>query len=445
MSHPPPTRQIGWFTAACVLVSNIIGGGIFTTTGFLARDLGDPGLILALWLVGALIALAGAMAYAELGAALPHAGGDYVYLREAYGPLMSFLSGWISFTIGFGATIAASASSFASYVLRVAPIAEEGSRAATALALLLLWCLTAVHAAGVGAGGWLQRLLTTTKVLAIGAVILGGFLFGSGSWTNLSVHAPSVEPTLGSTAVALIFVTYCYLGWNVAGYIAGEIANPARTLPGIMIGGTVCVALVYLLLNLVYLYALPVTALAEPPVLPVAEKAAAALWGPTVARWLAAVLAVSIAGAVSAMVWAGPRVTWAMARDGVLAPWLGTLHPRTGVPVRAIVLQSVWASLLILTGTFEQLVVYSGVVLAAFTALTVGTIFLLRHKAPDLARPYRVPLYPWLPGLLIGAAIALVLYSTHQRPMESVLGFATVLAGLPLYWWRKLPRGVAAT
>ncbi len=387
MSHASSTRQIGWFTAACVLVSNIIGGGVFTTTGFLARDLGDPGLILALWLVGALIALAGAMAYAELGAALPHAGGDYVYLREAYGPLVSFLSGWISFTIGFGATIAASASSFASYVLRVAPIAGEGSRVATGLALLLLWCLTAVHTAGVGAGGWLQRLLTTTKVVAIGAVILGGFLFGTGNWTNLSVHAPSVEPTLGSTAVALIFITYCYLGWNVAGYIAGEIANPARTLPSIMIGGTACVALVYLLLNLVYLYALPVTALAEPPILPVAEKAAAALWGPTVARWLAALLAVSIAGAVSAMVWAGPRVTWAMARDGVLAPWLGALNARTGVPVRAIVLQSAWASLLILTGTFEQLVVYSGVVLAAFTALTVGTIFLLRHKAPDLSRP----------------------------------------------------------
>jgi APA family basic amino acid/polyamine antiporter len=238
---------------------------------------------------------------------------------------------------------------------------------------------------------------------------------------------------------------YCYLGWNVAGYIASEIADPVRTLPRIMIGGTACVALVYLLLNLVYLYALPVTTLAEPPVLPVAEKAAAALWGPTVARWLAALLAVSIAGAVSAMVWAGPRVTWAMARDGVLTPWLARLHPRTHVPVRAIVLQSGWASLLILTGTFEQLVVYSGVVLAAFTALTVGTIFRLRHKAPHLIRPYRVPFYPWLPGLLIGGALGLVLYSVHQRPTESALGLATVLAGLPLYWWRKSQRQAAVT
>ncbi|MGQ0811577.1 MAG: APC family permease [Nitrospiraceae bacterium] len=440
MSHPQTPRQIGWFTAVCVLVSNIIGGGIFTTTGFLARDLGDPLIIMLLWLIGALVALAGAMAYAELGAALPQAGGDYVYLREAYGPVMSFLSGWTSFTIGFGAAIAASATSFAFYALRVLPLAEEGNVVAKALALLLLWSLTAVHATGVGAGSRLQRLLTTTKVLAIAGLILGGLIVGNGSWANLSARAASVQPSAGSTAVSFIFVMYCYLGWNVAGYIAGEIADPAKTLPRIMIGGTAFVAAVYLLLNLVYLYALPVTILGEPPQLPVAEKVAAALWGPTAARWLAGLLAVSIAGAVSAMVWAGPRVYWAMARDGVFASWVAPLHPRTHVPVRAILLQSAWASLLILTGTFEQLVVYTGVVLAIFTALTIGALFRLRRHAPHLTRPYLVPLYPWLPGLLIAGALGLALYSIIQRPVESSLGLATVLAGLlPYWWWKKHP------
>ncbi len=438
--EPSSRRRVGWFTAACVLVSNIIGGGIFTTTGFMARDLGDPVLILALWVVGAGFALAGAMSYGELGAALPQAGGDYVYLRRAYGPLAGFLSGWTSLTIGFGAAIAASAVSFASYFLRVAPLADDNGWAAKGLALLLLWSLTAVHAAGVGAGGRLQRVLTTTKVLAILALALGGLTLGSGSWGNFAVRAPDADPGIGTLMVALIFVVHSYLGWNVAGYIAGEIAEPGRTLPKIMIGATAFVGAIYVLLNLVYLYALPVTSLAQPPVLPVAEKAAAALWGPASGRFIAALLCLSIAGAVSAMVWAGPRVYWAMAQDGVFASWFAALDGTTGAPVRAILLQSGWASLLILTGTFEQLVVYSGPVLAVFTAFTAGALIVLRRRQPDLPRPYRVPLYPALPGLLVVFSLLIVGYSLIQRPIESALGLATVLAGIPFYFvWRPSP------
>lgn len=440
-NEPAGRRQVGWFTATCVLVSNIIGGGIFTTTGFMARDLGDPVLILALWVVGAGFALAGAMSYGELGAALPQAGGDYVYLRRAYGSLAGFLSGWTSFTIGFGAAIAASAVSFASYFLRVAPIADDNGWAAKGLALLLLWSLTAVHVAGVEAGGRLQRVLTTTKVIAILGLVLGGVSLGSGSWKHFTVRAPDADPGIGALMVALIFVMYSYLGWNVAGYIAGEIAEPGRTLPRIMIGGTAFVGAMYLLLNLVYLYALPVTSLAQPPVLPVAEKAAAALWGPISGRIVAALLCLSIAGAVSAMVWAGPRVYWAMARDGVFASWFAVLDGTTGVPVRAILLQSGWASLLILTSTFEQLVIYGGLVLAVFTAFTVGALIVLRRRQPDLPRPYRVPLYPALPGLLVVLSLIIVGYSLIQRPIESALGLATVLAGIPLYFvWRTSPK-----
>ncbi len=440
-NEPAGRRQVGWFTATCVLVSNIIGGGIFTTTGFMARDLGDPVLILALWVVGAGFALAGAMSYGELGAALPQAGGDYVYLRRAYGSLAGFLSGWTSFTIGFGAAIAASAVSFASYFLRVAPIADDNGWAAKGLALLLLWSLTAVHVAGVEAGGRLQRVLTTTKVIAILGLVLGGVSLGSGSWKHFTVRAPDADPGIGALMVALIFVMYSYLGWNVAGYIAGEIAEPGRTLPRIMIGGTAFVGAMYLLLNLVYLYALPVTSLAQPPVLPVAEKAAAALWGPVSGRIVAALLCLSLAGAVSAMVWAGPRVYWAMARDGVFASWFAVLDGTTGVPVRAILLQSGWASLLILTSTFEQLVIYGGLVLAVFTAFTVGALIVLRRRQPDLPRPYRVPLYPALPGLLVVLSLIIVGYSLIQRPIESALGLATVLAGIPLYFvWRTSPK-----
>jgi APA family basic amino acid/polyamine antiporter len=446
MSHPSTSdsslksaaRKIGWFTASCVLVSNIIGGGIFTTTGLMARDLGDPMLILLLWFVGALFALGGAMVYGELGAALPHAGGDYVYLREAYGPLVAFLSGWTSFTIGFGAAVAASTISFSSYALQIVPIEDERGWLAKGLSLSVLWIATLMHCRGVGTGGRLQLLLTTTKVVAIGGLILGGLWTVAGHGDTLLAKPTVQQPTLGASAIALVIVTYCYLGWNVAGYIAADIVDPRRTLPKIMIGGTVFVAVIYLLLNVVYLSALSITELAREPIVPVAEKAAAALWGPQSGRLVAAILCLSIAGAVSAMTWAGPRVYWAMARDGMISPWLAQLHPRTAVPARAIVFQSLWASLLVLSGNFEQLLVYSGLVLSLFMALTLSTIFRLRRIGGLDTHQYRAPLYPFLPAALVIGAFTLVIYSLIQRPAESLYGTATVLSGIPLYYfWRN--------
>lgn len=448
MSNPSDSNQasatprvtIGWFTASCVLVSNIIGGGIFTTTGIMARDLGDPLLILLLWFTGALVAVGGAMVYGELGSRLPHAGGDYVYLREAYGPLAAFLSGWTSFTIGFGAAVAASAISFSSYALRVVPMQDDSGWIAKGLSLALLWSATVIHCRGVGTGGRLQLILTTTKVLAIGGLILGGLSALIGQGRPLLGPPAAQEPTVGAAAIALVIVTYCYLGWNVAGYIAADIENPRKTLPGIMIGGTTFVAAIYLLLNMVYLSALSITELAREPIVPVAEKAAAALWGPHSGRLVAAILCLSIAGAVSAMTWAGPRVYWAMARDGMISPWLAHIQPRTNVPTRAIIFQSLWASLLILSGTFEQLLVYSGLVLALFMALTLSTIFRLRQAETIHASHYRAPLYPFLPATLVLGAGALVISSVLERPVESLYGAITVLTGVPLYYLRRRSR-----
>ena len=242
---------------------------------------------------------------------------------------------------------------------------------------------------------------------------------------------------MGPIMVSLIFVLYTYLGWNVVGYIAGEIANPQRTIPKIVIGGTAFVALLYVSLNLVYLYALPVSSLAEAPILPVAEKAATALWGPATAQFATALLCVSIAGGVSAMVWAGPRVYWAMAHDGVFPSFFKSLGPTTGVPARAILVQSAWVSLLILTGTFEQLVIFSGFVLSVFTALTIGSVMVLRRRLPDLPRPYRVPFYPVLPAMVILALSIVVGENLIERPSESVAGIAIVLTAVPFYWFWK--------
>jgi APA family basic amino acid/polyamine antiporter len=429
---------IGWFTASCLLVSNIIGGGVFTTTGLLARDLGDPMLILLLWSVGGLFAIGGAMVYGELGSRLPHAGGDYVYLREAYGPLVAFLSGWTSFTIGFGAAVAASAISFSAYAFRIFPVTDETGWRAKGLSLALLWLVTLVHCRGLAGGGRLQRMITSTKVLAIGVLILGGLSASDAHWDWLSDRHVVEPPKAGSLAVALVIVIYCYLGWNVAGFIATEIANPRRTLPRVMIGGTAFVAAMYVLLNLVYLSALSVTELAQEPIVPVAEKSAAALWGADSGRLVAALLCLSIAGAVSAMTWAGPRVYWAMAQDGVITPWLAYRHPETGVPARAILFQTLWASALIVSGTFEQLIIYSGMVLAFFMGLTLSAIFPLRSRSQDPGSVYCSPWYPVLPALLISGATLVVGSSFLQRPVEAFYGAATVAGGLPFYfYWRR--------
>ena len=434
-SAPETLRQVTGFTAACVLISNVIGSGIFTTTGFMARDIGDPGLILMLWLLGAVLALSGALSYSELGAALPQVGGEYVYIRRAYNPFVGFLSGWTSFTIGFGAAIAAAAMGFAAYLLQVFPLGTETGIVGKILALSLIWALTSVHIAGVGPGGFLQRLLTVLKVGAILLLIGGALLVGQGQWQNLAVTNPSTNPSLGTLFVSLIFVTYTYSGWNAAGYIAGEISNPGRNIPRSMIWGTLFVGLVYVVLNLIYFYALPVTILAQEPVLPVAKKVSVALFGPVAARFVALLLSVSIAGAASAMIWAGPRVYAAMASDGVVPKLFRTEGNET--PRQAIILQSMWVTVLIVSGTFEQLVVYSGLALTLFGALAVSAVIVLRWREPDLVRPYRVPLYPLVPLFYLGMSVLILSYTILERPLESLLAIGTVLSGTPLYfWWR---------
>jgi basic amino acid/polyamine antiporter, APA family len=436
----PQINTIGWFTASCLLVSNIIGGGIFTTTGLMARDLGDPMLILVLWTIGGLFAIGGAMVYGELGSRLPHAGGDYVYLRETYGPLVAFLSGWTSFTIGFGAAVAASSISFSAYAIRILPISDESGWRAKGLSLTLLWLVTLIHCRGLAGGGRLQRVITSAKVVAIGILIFGGLTATSAHWEWLSNRQTVNAPTAGSVGIALVIVIYCYLGWNVAGFIATEINDPRRTLPRVMIGGTAFVTSLYVLLNLVYLSSLSITGLAEEPIVPVAEKSAAALWGPDSGHLVAILLCLSIAGAVSAMTWAGPRVYWAMAQDGVITPWLAYRHPQTGVPARAIVFQTLWASILVLSGTFEQLIIYSGMVLAFFMGLTLSTIFPLRLIRPQPNHTYRSPWYPVLPTVLISGAMLVVAIGVLQRPVEALYGAATVVGGLPLYFYWK-PKG----
>jgi len=300
-------------------------------------------------------------------------------------------------------------------------------------ALALIWSLTVVHVAGVGPGGVLQQILTVLKIGAILLLIVGAFTVGTGDWQHIVTisRQPDIGP--GALVVSFIFVTYAYSGWNAAGYIAGEIINPTRSIPRTMIGGTLLVGVLYGVLNLVYFYALPIHTLATPPLMPVAEKAAVEMFGPTAAHFVTILLCISIARPVSAMIWTGPRVYYAMAQDGFLPGFFSDTKHTHGTPVRSIILQSLWVTVLVLSGSFEQLVIYSGLIITVFTALTVGAVMVLRQRRPQLVRPYRVPFYPVLPVCYVLVAGVIMIFLSVEKPVESFWACLTLSAGIPFY------------
>lgn len=425
-------RAISWPTAAAVVIGNMVGSGIFTTSGLLARDLGSAWSMLALWLVGGLIALAGALAYAELGAAMPEAGGEFVYLREAYGPVVAFLSGWTSLFVGFSGALAAALLGFAAYLSQVTDT-FAGPLAAKTTALVTLWVLTGVHAAAADAGGSLQRALTAATVAAIIVLIAAGFAVGQGAVGNFD----SSGPAAGNAAVSLIFVLYAYSGWNAAAYLAGEIREPGRGVPLALLSGTAVVIVLYLGLNVLYLYALSIPQMAG--TIAIGEQAARALFGAVAARWVAAIIGLAILSSASAMVLAGPRVYYAMASARMLPRVFANVSPRRLTPTRAILLQSVWASVLILFfGSFEPIVVYTGFAVTAFAAAAVAAVVVLRTRRPDLPRPYRMTGYPWLALGYVVVSSWVVVYAVVSRPFETLAGACTVGTGIPIYYATKI-------
>jgi APA family basic amino acid/polyamine antiporter len=420
------SRRFGWCTATAVVVASMVGAGIFTTSGFIMRDCGSPLIMLATWLSGGLIALMGALAYAELGAAMPEAGGEYVYLREAYGPIVAYLSGWTSFFVGFGGALAAGLLAFAGYSSGLFP--ALGAFNGRPLAILALWILTAAHLMGAHAGARLQTMFSAATVILIVALVSWGLAVGHGSWANFRY---SVSPR-GHVAVSLILVLYTYSGWNAAAYLGGEITHPERNLPRALIAGTVLVIMLYLALNALYVWAMPISAMSG--VLPIAQKAAAAALGPLAAKVVAAIIALAILSSASAMVMAGPRIYFAMGRDGVIPRVLGAAHNRSG-PAAAVILQAVWATGLILVfGVFERIVVYTGFAITIFSAASVAAVVVLRIQKPNLPRPFTVPGYPLLPIVYVTVSVAIAVYSVIASPFETLLGLATVAGGLPIYW-----------
>ena len=448
-AHPASLdRRLGPLDAAAIVVSNVIGGGIFFVPILVAQLVSDARVVLVVWTVGGAFAFAGAMAYAELAALRPRAGGEYVYLREAYGPAAAFLSGWTSYVAGFSGAIAASAIALADYVGHFAPAAADPTAwftvpfplvplvvsNKTLVALTAIAALTVVHVRGLRLGRVVQNTLAGTKVAALLVFVVLGFSIGHGSTTQML--APGAAGTTGML-LALIPVMFTYSGWNAAAYVAEEVRSPERNVPLALGIGTLAVIVIYLGLNALYLYALPVSALASAPDARLIDTVAERLFGVVAGSLLAAFSIVSLAAGVSAMLIAGPRVYFAMARDGVFAARAGHVHPRSGAPGRAVIAQALWSGVLVLSGTLSELVSYTGFAVVLFSAVAVAAVFVLRHREPEARRPFRAWGYPWAPGIFVAASLVMLVNEIWRSPRSSAAGLVIIVAGVPLYWWMR--------
>jgi APA family basic amino acid/polyamine antiporter len=440
-------RRLGPLDAAAIVVSNVIGGGIFFVPILVAQFVHDSRAMLLVWLLGGAFSFAGAMAYAELAALRPRSGGEYVYLREAFGPLPAFLTGWTSFIAGFSGAIAASAVALAEYLGRFFPAASDASAILSLplpfvplilspknlVALAAIAVLTFAHLRGLGPGRIVQNSLATGKIVALVVFVVLGFSLGAGHAANLGVPGP-VEPD--RFFLALIPVMFAYSGWNAASYVAEEIRSPGRNVPIALGLGTLTVIFIYLGLNALYLFALGPDGLASVTgtlVDTVAER----LFGFVAASVIATFTIVSLSASISAMVLAGPRVYFAMARDGVFFEAMGRVHPRFRAPTVAIIAQGIWSGVLVLSGNLSQLVSYTGFAIVLFSGIAVSSVFVLRRRHPDLERPFRAWGYPWAPGLFVVASAAMVANELWRNPLTSMAGVGLIAAGIPLYWMNK--------
>jgi len=451
---PGLLRQIGFFSATALVISNMVGTGIFTTTGFEAGELGSAKLILACWTVGAVLAFAGALSYSELGVNFPSSGGEYVYLTHAFGPEWGFMTGWVSFFAGFSAPIAAQALAFSDYLGKFYPGLTQdhasvviGSGAFTLrlgsgqmLASVLIACFTILNCFGVSRMAKVQNVLTATKVAVCAGFVLFGFLAGTGSWGHFSQHAvrTSTLPLPQQFFVSLIWVMLGYSGWNAATYIAEEVRRPERTLPAALAAGTAIVAVLFLALNLVYIYSTPLESMKG--VIAIGSLSASNLFGPGVAGVFSVLMAVAIISTISAEVTVGPRVYYAMAKNKAFFKAAAKVHPRFHTPIAAILSQGLCAMALTIT-PFPGLMTYIGMSLTLFTVLSAVALIKFRRTRPGWQRLRVVDFaYPLIPVSYILAGTGIMSYGLINQPLASLTAFATVGAGALVYHFGVRPR-----
>jgi basic amino acid/polyamine antiporter, APA family len=449
-SQPTLVRGLGLLDSVLLLVSGIIGSSIFLTAKDIAGPLPQPVLFLGVWVLGALISLCACFAFAELGSMFPDSGGQYVYLREAYGDLVAFLYGWMLFSVANGGTIAALSVAAAAYLGQVLPFISPDHvvfsmlgivvTRAHLLGLALIAILTYVNVVGLRWGTLLQNVSTWTKFTAMAAFVVLGFAIGKGDWSHFQAHGVGLTMGLSPTqlisalGVGLIAVFWAYDGWVYITWVSGEVKNPRRNVPLAMVLGVVAVAVIYIAMNVTYTYALPLNEVAKHET--IAHAAAATLFSPQAAVWLSLVIAISCFSAAATCTLAGARVYLAMAQDGVFFKRMAVIHPKWRTPAFSLIGQGIWAAALTLSGRYDQLYTYVIYGMVLSYTLTVIGMFLLRWKRPDIPRPYRCTGYPWLPAIYVLIGTAWTLNTIITRPWEAFWGTAIVLIGVPgyLYW-----------
>jgi APA family basic amino acid/polyamine antiporter len=451
--QPSLVRGLSLLDSVLLLVSGIIGSSIFLTAKDIAGPLPNPKLFFLVWVLGGVISLCACVAFAELGSMFPDSGGQYVYLREAYGDLIAFLYGWMLFAVANGGTIAALSVASAAYMGRIVPaISQEYVIFSAAgivftrahlVGLALIVILTYVNVVGLRWGALLQNVSTWTKFIAMAAFVVLGFAIGKGHWSNFSAQAPggvsmglSPGQLVSALGVGLIAVFWAYDGWVYITWVAGEVKEPRRNVPLAMVLGVLAVGAIYLAMNMTYVYALPLSEVAKYET--IAHAAASALFSPGAAVWLSAMIALSCFSAAATCTLSGARVYLAMAQDGVFFKRMAIIHPKWRTPVFSLIGQGLWAALLTLSGRYDQLYTYVIFGMVLSYTLTVIGLFVLRWKRPDVPRPYRCTGYPWLPGIYVLVGVAWTLNTILTRPTEAFWGATIVLIGVPgyLYWKR---------
>ncbi len=457
-AKPSLLRGLSLLDSVLLLVSGIIGSSIFLTAKDIAGPLPQPMLFLLVWVLGALISLCACFAFAELGSMFPDSGGQYIYLREAYGDLIAFLYGWMLFSVANGGSIAALSVASAAYVGQVFPVVSESHvvvafagiviTRAHLLGLLLIAMLTYVNVVGLRWGTLLQNVSTWTKFTAMAAFVVLGFAIGKGHWSNFQAHGVGLTMGLGpaklisALGVGLIAVFWAYDGWVYITWVAGEVKDPRRNVPLAMVLGVLAVGVIYVAMNLTYVYALPLKEIAAHET--IAHAAAAALFSPGAAVWLSLMIAISCFSAAATCTLSGARVYLAMAQDGVFFKRMAVIHPKWRTPAFSLIGQGVWAAVLTLSGRYDQLYTYVIYGMVLSYTLTVIAMFWLRWKRPEIPRPYRCTGYPWLPAIYVLIGTAWTLNTIFTRPTQAFWGTAIVLIGVPFYlFWKRSSRKTA--
>lgn len=439
-------RGLSLVDAASIVVGSILGTGVFLKTATMSTLVGNPLIVLLIWIFAGLLSLAGALAYAELGSLMPDAGGEYVYLREGYGDLWAFLYGWMRFWIGSPGSIAAYAVGAMTFMSSAIDLSIVGGRPAAAVIVIIVF--SSINCMSVTFGGRLNSFMSALKLLIIIALSLGIFLAGSeGSFSHFQEKAPGLSGFAGWAAFgsATLAALWAYDGWNNLPMIAGEIKNPQRNIPLALGIGMLIILAIYLVANIAYFYALPFMEVltsnsdAYPDALPVATKAAMTFMGQAGITVLSAAFVFSALGAMNGSIMTGARVPYAMAKDGLFFKRLSNVNNSTLVPVTSIIVQGIVSMILALSGSFDQLTNYVVFSSWIFYAMVTGVVFVLRKKKPDAHRSYKALGYPVVPVVFITLATLLLVNTLRESPMESLIGLAFILAGVPVYFvFRKL-------